>query len=158
MVLTKTDSRTGVPMHKIMPISINNGSRSLVRNSTAVAPPVSTTDRPIVEISQVTLSVPRDSQGGSTALGAQITTQRSLNDGDIKQRAGPLPNKSQVNPNDAVMGSHFNDGDTKQRAGALPYKSMNDNPTGSHSANTAASSYVIPPSAMRNPLDKVLLN
>lgn len=157
MVLAKTDSRTGIPMHKIMPSSINNGSRSLVRNSTAIAPPVSTTDR-IVEISQVTLSVPRDSQGGSTAPGAQIATQRSLNDGDIKQRAGALPTKSQVNMNDAATGSHFNDGDTKQRAGALPYKSMNDDAIGSHSANTATSGYVVPPSVTRNPLDKVLLN
>lgn len=155
MVLAKADSRTGISMHKMIPSSINNGSRSLVRNSTAIAPSVSIIDRPIIEISQVTPSVPRDSQGGSTAPGTQIATQRPLNDGDMKQSAGALPNKTQVNMNDTAMGFHFNDGDTKQRAGALPHKSLNDNAIGSHSA---ASGYVAPLSVMRNPIDKVLLN
>jgi hypothetical protein len=156
--LAKSDIKTGTHMHKI---TINNGSRSLVRNSTAIVPSASIGDRPILEISQVVPSVPRESPGGSKVLGAQMATLRSLNDGDIKQRADALSNKPQVNVIDIAMGAHLNDGDTKQRAGAPPYKSqvsMNDNVIGSHSANTAASGYVIPSSVMRNPVDKVLSN
>ncbi|SRR6266550_1142707 len=97
--LAKTDNRTGTPMHKLTPSSLNNTGRPLARNSTAIMPLASVYDRPTAESSQAIPSVPRDSQGGSSVPGIQTVTQRSLNDGDTKHASAFL-NKTQFYTHD----------------------------------------------------------
>lgn len=97
--LAKTDNRTSTPMHKLTSSSLNNtGSRSLARYSTAM-PLASLYDRPTVESSQATPSVPRDLQGGSSVPGIQPVTQRFVNDGDTKHASAFL-SKPQVHTHD----------------------------------------------------------